>query len=129
MLTSLTGRLVLAITIGVAVVGIDNGVAALVMQQSVNLHEEAGVMAVQILLVSIPFLLLAFAGVVNRLPWFLGVALTAFFWGLLLSDAIKRQGDGSGANIGLSLLLLLSPLIISIVTLVAAKSQDRNAAN
>lgn len=122
-LTSLPGRLILSVTIGLAVVGIDSGVGALVMQQPLNLREEAGILAVQILLASIPFLLLAFAGIGNKLPWLVGVALTAFFWGLLLTDAISRDGNGSGANIGLALLLLFSPLIISVACFAVVKKR------
>ena len=122
--TSLPGRLILALTIGLAIVGIDSGVAALVLQQPLNLREEAGILAFQILLASIPFLLLALAGIGNKVPWLVGVALTALFWGLLLTDAISRDGDGSGANIGLALLLLFSPLIISIACFAVARKPE-----
>lgn len=124
LLTSLTGRLTLAFVIALGTVGVACATVAVVMQRSLNLSEEAGTFAFQVGLVSIPFLILAFAGVAKKLPWLVGLGMTAAFWGIYLADAIYRDGGGSGANIGLGLLILLSPMIITLSCLATAKSQN-----
>lgn len=74
-----------------------------------------GVDLVQMVMVAIPFLMLAMGRVRARLPWLTGLALTAAFWGYYLYEGVRYQwsGDTSGANIGLGLILLASPVLIS----------------
>ena len=74
----------------------------------------------QILLISLPFLALALGGVVARLPWIAGLCLTAAFWGFWLFQ-ITRPFKGGGADIGLALLMMFSPVPIIAVCVIAAR--------
>lgn len=88
-----------------------------------NLADEWAVFLFQMLVVATPFFLLALLGVRARTPWLVGIALTAAFWGLLLYVGVTSYGDGTGANIGLGLLMLASPFVISGATLVAGRRE------
>jgi hypothetical protein len=84
-----------------------------------NLSPEWGVLLLHVLMVAAPFVLLAGVGVTAKVPWFVGLTLTAMFWGYLFFDVmVIHRGDG--ANIGLGLLMFVSPLIIAGATLAAA---------
>lgn len=74
----------------------------------------------QILLISLPFLALAAGGVVARLPWIAGLCLTAVFWGFWLFQ-ITRPYEGGGADIGVALLMMFSPVPILAVCVIAAR--------
>jgi hypothetical protein len=78
----------------------------------------------QVLLVSAPYLVLAAGGVVARRPWFVGLGLTVAFWGFYLFE-ITRPYEGGGANIGLGILMLFSPIPIFAGSLIAALTLHR----
>lgn len=80
-----------------------------------------GVFLFQVLLVAAPFLLLALIGTRRKSPWLVALALTLALWGYYLFDGVSYQlsGDASGANIGLGLILLASPLFIAGAALAA----------
>jgi hypothetical protein len=65
--------------------------------------------------VAAPFLLLSLVGTRDKIPWLVAALLTLGFWGYLLFDGVRYHwtGDTSGANIGLGLIMLVSPLLIS----------------
>lgn len=69
----------------------------------------------QMLIAAAPFAFLALAGIGDRLPWLVGLGLTLALWGYALFDDVSHQWhpDGSGANIGLGLVMLASPLFIA----------------
>jgi hypothetical protein len=81
----------------------------------------------QIALIAIPFLLMAFLGVRGMGPWLVGLGLTAALWGYVVFDVFARLGDGSGANIGMGLLLLASPILVSTACLFAARKELRRS--
>lgn len=83
--------------------------------RSIDLDEEWGVLAFQALLVSIPFIAVALTGTRKAAPWIVGLSLTLVFWGYYLFQGVSYQlhPDGTGANIGLGLLMLISPVIIT----------------
>ena len=68
--------------------------------------------------------MLALSGMAQPRPWLVAGAITAAFWAVLWTDALIRQGAG-GANIGLGLVMLLSP-IIAYLGAVAAVKRDRS---
>ena len=109
------GRMVLlALGIGLAVVGLTSlGFSAATGRP---LEGSLEIYLFQLTIVSLPFLVLAMGGVRARRPWLVGLLLTGALWGYYLFEGIRYQlsGDRSGANIGLGLLLLASPLLISI---------------
>ncbi len=98
----------IALVIGFAIVG---GVSFLT-GNLYNLDEELGVLLFNVLVVAAPFAVLAMARESGRAAWLTAVGLTGAFWGLLVADMLIRRGAG-GANIGLGLLMLLSPLVIT----------------
>jgi len=79
--------------------------------------------AVQLGLVSVPFLLLAFLHVASRTPWLVGMALTFGLWGYFAYDVLAHRHEGRGVNIGLSLIMLASPLLISAICMIAARRE------
>lgn len=91
------------------------------------LRLEKGVVALllPIVLIVIPFLLLAFLGVFGRTPWLVGITLTVALWGYVVYDFSARLGEGSGASIGIGLLLLFSPVLISAACLFTARKELR----
>ena len=107
----------LAIAIGVITIVIEVGAFTLLTDNVLNLREEWYVYLIQMVIVAAPFVVLALADIKFKLPWLVGLALTLSFWGYVLYDGVSYQWypDGSGANIGLGLLGLASPLLISVV--------------
>lgn len=116
-----TARFLLAIFIGVVTVAGNTLIFSLLTGAALNLGDEFAMFAIQMVMVSVPFLLLALLGIRSRGPWLLGLGLTAILWGYYMFDSLSRRGDGSGANIGLGLLLVASPVLISVACVVAAR--------
>lgn len=85
---------------------------------------------VNALLVAIPYLGLALAGATRLLPWLIGLALTLSLWGYSLYSGVRYQWnpDGSGANIGLGLMMMVSPFIILPIVLGVDAVQRRASA-
>ena len=75
--------------------------------------------------VSVPFLCLAFIGVVNKVPWIVALALTFLIWGYMLADSIASLDSDGGANIGLGLILAISPAVISVVSVIVAWKSEQ----
>jgi hypothetical protein len=119
-----------AIAIGVLTVALVSGSFSVLTGQPLNLAEEWSVFLFQMLIVAAPFGLLALMGVGNRLPWLVGLSLTLALWGYSLFDGVSYQWhpDGSGANIGLGLIMLVSPLFIAAACLSAYAWQRRSKA-
>ena len=97
----------------------ESGLFSLLTGRPLNLAEEWGVFLVQMLIVAAPFGLLAILGIASRLPWLVGLALTISLWGYVLFEGVSYQWhpDGSGANIGLGLFMLVSPVFIAGICL------------
>jgi len=75
----------------------------------------------QLMMVSIPFLVLAMGRISARLPWLTGLALTVALW---IWVSLANVGPGS-ASPGLGLLLLASPILIAIVCIAVYLQQRR----
>ena len=118
----------LAVAIGIGVVFAVNVGPALITGRGLNLADEWWVFLFQMLIAGSPFGLLALAGIWNRAPWIVGIAMTTAFWGYLFFDGLRYHfsGDTSGANIGLGLFMIVSPVIISAACLITheARRQD-----
>ena len=75
--------------------------------------EEWPFLLFQVLLVSAPFGLLSLAGIRAKLPWLVAALLTVCFWGAYFASGLIAARERTGANIGMGLLMLLSPAVIA----------------
>lgn len=95
-----------------------------------SLWDDASVF--QVLIASATFILLALLGVSARRPWIVALYLTVGFW-TFYAYVITRPYQGGGANIGLGILMMLSPLpiagasLLSLITLADGRSADEVA--
>jgi hypothetical protein len=124
----LRGRLLaalLALVIGVVVVAANALLFTLLTGRPLTYAND--VEPHQVTIVAIPFLVLALIGVGHRRPWGVGLALTLALWGFVLFDGVRYQWnpDGTGANIGLGLLVMVSPLFITAITVAIHLRQHR----
>jgi len=117
----------IALLLGVAVAAGTAVVFQLLTGRATGLGSEAGPLTAQALLAAAPFAALALAGARRPLPWLSALALTLLLWGWFLAAGISYQWhpDGSGANIGLGLVMLASPLPIGAVGLAVHFRQKR----
>ena len=117
--------MLLAVAIGVAVVAICDGLFTLLTGRPITF--ESDVAPFQVGIVAAPFLVLAILGVRQRRPWLVGLALTFSLWGYYLFEGVRYQWspDGSGANIGLGLIMLASPLVITPICVEIYRRQRR----
>lgn len=117
----------LALAIGPLVAGGTAITFSLLTGQS--LSDEWGIIAWQALLVSLPFIAVALTGTVRKAPWLAGLALTVALWSYYLYDGVayQRHPDETGANIGLGLIMLVSPVFITVTCLGVYWWQRRGA--
>lgn len=80
-------------------------------------------------MVALPFLILAFRGSNRVLPWLVGLAITLWIrWHALQSGVAYQRGpDGSGVDMGLALLMLVSPAFIAAVCIAIDRPLRRSA--
>lgn len=64
-------------------------------------------------LLATPFAYLALENSRSRFPWLVACGLTACFWGALIFSAIVSARDETGANVGMALIMLVSPVVIT----------------
>lgn len=113
-----------SLAIGLLVVAASVAIASLGGRpvQRDQLGDELPILAFQAFLVAIPFLVLATAGISTRRAWIAGLGLTLALWSYYLLDALVLAIPGRGANIGLGLVMLASPLLISLVCVALARN-------
>ncbi|TFU01033.1 hypothetical protein EUV02_11995 [Polymorphobacter arshaanensis] len=116
-----------SLAIGLTVVAINNTVWA--VSQDFPLTELWGEATLfQVMTASSPFLVLSIFGISACRSWIVGLSLTVALWGYYLWDTTHYKGGG--ANIGLGILLLFSPVPITIASLAAlATYGNRRAAD
>ena len=87
----------------------------------------------QVLIAGSPYAVLAVFGISARRPWIVGLCLTAAFWGYYLWRITTFNGIG-GADIGLGILMMFSPILViggslfALVTLADGRGADDMAA-
>lgn len=113
----------IALAIGVAVVGGEGLLFSLLTGRP--MHFASDVEPFNALIVAFPFLVLAAMRNSDLLPWLTGLALQLALWGYALQNGVsyQRNPDGSGANIGLGLMIIASPIFITLACLAAAAVQ------
>jgi hypothetical protein len=82
------------------------------------------------LIAAIPYLALALVGARSLLPWIIGLTLTLSLWGYALYSGVRYQWnpDGTGADIGLGLIMLASPFVFTPIVLGVHAWQRRRGA-
>ena len=117
-----------ALAIGLLVVAASVVIASLGGRpiQRDQLGDEMPILAFQVFMVAIPFLVLATASISTRRAWIAGLGLTLALWSYYLLDALVLAVPGRGANIGLGLIMLASPLLISIVCVALARTDMKS---
>lgn len=114
----------LAMFIGICVAIIAVSLSAYLSGRfSINFREEAPLFITWAVQIALPFAALALIKARDWQSWVIGILLTAVFWGALILDPFLR--DGGGANIGLGLVMIVSPFIIFVVCL-AVSSAGKN---
>jgi hypothetical protein len=85
------------------------------------------ILTFHVLLVALPFIVLSIVPRAGRASWLTACILTAIVWTLPSVDQLVRKGEG-GANIGLGIFMLISPLLIlggAMATRAAARRRRR----
>ncbi len=86
--------------------------AAVAWVDRVSFFDKMGeMMPVQIAFVAAPFVVLALADVRAKSAWLVALGLTVTFWGFVFYVVAQPYSRGD-ANIGLGLLMLVSPVVI-----------------
>lgn len=117
-MTSLSSRLagtVLAVAIGLATVF---GAFAISQGEPISGSapaEEQWIRLLNAAWLACPFLVLSLAGIDRLGPWLTALTITLALWGLFAFSARNGPGD---ANIGLGLLMLVSPIAITGLALI-----------
>ena len=75
--------------------------------------------------IAVPFLILALARVRARAPWIAGVALTVAAWAFFFFAAYALTDPAEGANIGLGMLAMVSPVIITVICVAIAFARPK----
>jgi len=126
--------LILALGVGTGVVTVSNTIWALSRSLPI-LALWGGDTVFQILIASAALILLALLGAAQQLgkrarrTWIVGICLTVAFWAFY-TYGITRPYEGGGADIGLYLLMMISPLLIVAASLlVSVTSADERSAN
>lgn len=103
------------LAIGVATVAVFSGATG----NGLNLSEEWPFLLFFLCLAAAPFVLLASMGVSAKLPWVVALGLHLIAWGALFLIVFSQRGEG--AIIGVGLLMLACPILVTAGSLVAAK--------
>ena len=110
-----------AALLGIIVPLAGNGIISIVSEAPLDFKNEWAVFLFQCIIIFLPFFLISAAGVSTLLSWTVGLVLTLSLWGYALADALLRRGTGTGANIGLGLMVIASPVVISVVCLAVGR--------
>ena len=73
------------------------------------------------LILAAPFAYLGIDGTKKWLPWTVAVGLTALFWGAFILSVVISARTGTGVNIGMALLMLASPIVITTAAWVTSR--------
>ena len=110
--------LALALAIGLAVPIAERLIFAAALHRSIDLSEP-DVLAMNAVIVAIPFIVLNGRRSAHALPWLTALALTIglHWWWLAKGIAYQRAPDGSGVDMFGALVMLVSPVPITLLAL------------
>ncbi len=123
------GGCVAALVIGLITIVVFYGsglLLAAVSLRSIS-SEEWPIILWQVLLVALPFGLLALAGIRARMPWLVAIGLTIGFWVAFFVSILIASRNGTGVNIGMALIMLVSPILIVCGAWTAASVSSRRS--
>jgi len=113
---------IIALGLGFLTVGLFFGALILFAGSAPSIPpEEWPFFLFQVLLAAAPFGLLALLGVRSRLPWVIAAVLTICFWTAYFASVLISARDRTGANIGMGLIMFVSPFIIGGIALGVAR--------
>lgn len=120
--------LAVAISIGACITVGQDLIHAAATDYPLRLGESWRIWVFQTTWAAMPFMALAVLGITNRWPWIVGLTLTLLLWGFFIYDTVSNWETGRGANIGLGLILILSPGVIMVACLITAwKTETRDS--
>jgi len=93
--------------------------------RALDLKEEYVVITFFFVWITLPFVLLAVLGLRVLTPWVVAIVTTLLLWTYILYDAFSNQGMGRGVNIGLGVIYLISPVIITTISVIFARRHLR----
>lgn len=109
-LSGILSGCLIAVLIGIGTVALSNA-DAILNGAAGPVSKISPVLALHGVLVAAPFIALSLWPNAGRVPWLTAGVLTAIVWSLPSLDQLVRKGEG-GANIGLGIFMLMSPLLI-----------------
>jgi hypothetical protein len=120
----------IAICTGIAIAGADAVLFNQALGRPVKIDEPI-VFGINALLFALPLIALSLQGKQHVSPWLLGVGFSTSlaWWWLQKGVAYQRSPDGSGADIGGAIILLLAPFGITAVCLLLNRRLDSRKVN
>ena len=115
-----------ALVIGLVVVGVEAYLDGYLNYLLSNLGDESGPILFRVLLVSAPFLVLAWRGDASRISWATGLVLTLLVWGYIVFK-FRSGGFEGGSSVGNSMWLAIFSLgSTAVITVVCAVLSRRS---
>jgi hypothetical protein len=121
-------RLLMALSslcIGLAIVFGFAAIDSAVSGRDMQIGEGHNFLAMLSAWVSVPFLTLAVIGITNKLPWIVALGLTASMWAYIVYDVFSGLGNHQGANIGLGIAFVVSPAVITVISVIVAWKSEQ----
>ena len=109
-------RYVFSLLLGTAIVGLFIVLIHILTGSMPYLVNEGQSILLNILLTSIPFLVLSLVKRTNVASWAIAVILSLALWGLATSAVIASREEGSGTDIGLGFILYFGPIVIAMLS-------------
>jgi hypothetical protein len=116
-----TTNIALGLSSGPAIIGLTHVVVSLLGGRPLDIADEFLFLIFQVLWTSLPFLAIMLTNPTSLRPWVFAIGSTAALYAYAVVDAYVRREEGSGANIGLGLLMFIWPPIATIVSILLAK--------
>jgi hypothetical protein len=115
--------LLFALFLGATIIVVFSLIHGLITGDSLSPSGGIVSLTIKTIVVAFPLLILAMIGITAKTPWLTGIALIVAAWGFVLYETVERPSNG--ANIGLGLLLVASPFVITIICLIVARGSER----
>ena len=115
----------LALAIGAIVMTVEAQLDGYLDYLTSNLGEEWAPLLFRVLLVSLPFLMLAARGIARPMPWAVGIVLTVLVWGYVVFK-FRSGGFAGGTSVGNSMWMAVmgfgSSIASTVICAILARS-------